>query len=110
MSRKMFQVIQINDYQATVKAKFSREEDLIAVLVFRQMKVSEVIYMLNKIDPEVPRDITATLKAYLNGPYPTYKHVPGPTKDALWKKFNMKTNNEGEPEKLRTPKIENSNG
>ncbi|CAA0813189.1 Unknown protein [Striga hermonthica] len=54
------------------------------------------------LNPEVPRDITATLKAYLNGPYPTYKHVPGATKDALWKKFNEKFKwSPGKTEKVR---------
>ncbi|KAL2515030.1 Uncharacterized protein Fot_29001 [Forsythia ovata] len=37
--------------------------------------------------PFVPRDITATMKAYFDGPYPTFRSMPQPIIDGLWDRF-----------------------
>ncbi|CAA3009302.1 Hypothetical predicted protein [Olea europaea subsp. europaea] len=35
----------------------------------------------------IPRDITATMKAYFDGPYPTFCSMPQSIRDGLWDRF-----------------------
>ncbi|KAL2553889.1 Transposase associated domain-containing protein [Forsythia ovata] len=39
------------------------------------------------VETFVPRDITATMKAYFDGPYPTFRSMPQPIIDGLWDRF-----------------------
>ncbi|KAL2501229.1 Uncharacterized protein Fot_35077 [Forsythia ovata] len=36
------------------------------------------------VEAFVPHDITATMKAYFDGPYPTFRSMPQPIRDGLW--------------------------
>ncbi|XP_022898213.1 uncharacterized protein LOC111411819 isoform X2 [Olea europaea var. sylvestris] len=38
----------------------------------------------------IPRDITATMKAYFDGPYPTFCSMPQSIRDGLWDRFMEK--------------------
>ncbi|KAL2529524.1 Uncharacterized protein Fot_22125 [Forsythia ovata] len=42
------------------------------------------------VEAFVPRDITATMKAYFDGPYPTFRSMPQPIRDGLWDRFLVK--------------------
>ncbi|KAL2533160.1 Uncharacterized protein Adt_06511 [Abeliophyllum distichum] len=39
------------------------------------------------VETFIPRDITATITAYFDGPYPTFRSMPQPIRDGLWDRF-----------------------
>ncbi|KAL2501583.1 Uncharacterized protein Fot_35431 [Forsythia ovata] len=39
------------------------------------------------VETFVPRDITATMKAYFDGLYPTFRSIPQPIRNGLWDRF-----------------------
>ncbi|KAL2529394.1 Uncharacterized protein Fot_21995 [Forsythia ovata] len=65
-------------------------------LAYRTSPTEEGIHLAEQVSREinvsfietfVPRDITATMKACFDGPYPTICSMPQPIRDGLWDRF-----------------------